>query len=101
MFDSSDGISVVIYVLTATGEVMDGDSLLASIQVEKSCNCKSIMTGFPKFAHRMGLTSTRTTVSVRWLLKGCLVASPKVVEMLAALEVSLLEQLLASPLLLC
>ena len=33
MFDSSDGISVVIYVVTATGEVMDGDSLLASIQV--------------------------------------------------------------------
>jgi hypothetical protein len=32
MFDSSDGISVVIYVVTATGEVMDGNSLLASIQ---------------------------------------------------------------------
>ena len=34
IYDSRDGVTVLIYVLVDPDDVLDGDSLLASIQVE-------------------------------------------------------------------
>lgn len=34
VYDSRDGVTVLIYVLVDPDDVLDGDSLLASIQVE-------------------------------------------------------------------
>ena len=59
--DSSNGLTVIVYVLISTGEVLDGDSLLASIQVcQRSIEVTNAVV-LTAFMHRMGPASIRAT----------------------------------------